>query len=187
MKRAILILATAIFVAACGGGDDEEGGVASLETDAPELTTTTPAPVSADEALLEFSQCMRDEGVPLPDIAVDADGAPILDPALLDVIDVQSQEFNDAFATCQPILAASQAFAVDIDPQLEAQIMDQLFAFSQCMRDAGFEDFPDPNQLSPGQPPYPLSVFADFSDPEFGDAIEVCQRDLAFPGLGGDG
>lgn len=187
MKRAILITAVALVVASCGGSEDANSGVASLETGAPELTTTTAAPVAADEALLEFSQCMRDEGIPLPDIAVDADGAPILDPALLDVIDVQSEEFNTAFESCQPILAASQAFDVDIDPQLQALVMDQLFEFSQCMRDNGFEDFPDPSEVSSGQPPYPLAVFADFSDPEFGEAIEECQRDLAFPGIGGDG
>jgi hypothetical protein len=130
---------------------------------------------------------MRDEGIPLPDIAVDADGAPILDPALLETIDVQSDEFNDAFEACQPILAASAAFDVDIDPQLQAQIMDQLFMFSQCMREAGFDDFPDPNELSPGTPPYPISVFTQFSDPDFEAAIEECQRNLAFPGFGGGG
>jgi len=186
MKRATIFLALALTVAACGGGEGADNGVASLQTNTPNLSTTTAAPVSGDEALLEFSQCMRDEGIPLPDIAVDAAGAPILDPALLDTIDVQSDGFNDAFETCQPILAASQAFNVDIDPQLEAQIMDQLFVFSQCMRDAGFADFPDPSDLGAGRPPYPISVFAQFSDAEFEAAIEDCQRGLAFPGLGGD-
>jgi len=187
MKRATLLVVLALVAAACGGSDEPDSGVASLQTDAPQLTTTTAAPTSGDEALLEFSQCMRDEGIPLPDIAVDADGAPILDPALLETIDVQSDEFNDAFEACQPILAASAAFDVDIDPQLQAQIMDQLFMFSQCMREAGFDDFPDPNELSPGTPPYPISVFTQFSDPDFEAAIEECQRNLAFPGFGGDG
>jgi hypothetical protein len=127
---------------------------------------------------------MRDEGIPLPDIAIDAAGAPVLDPGLLEIIDVQSVEFTDAFEMCQPILARSDAFAVDIDPALRAQIQDQLFVFSQCMRDNGFEDFPDPNNLDSGQP-YPLSVLAQFSDPAFEAAIEVCQRGLAFPGQGG--
>lgn len=187
MKRATLLLAIPLALAACGGGEGSGNGVASLETDAPELSTTTAAPVAADEALLEFSQCMRDEGIPLPDIPIDADGAPILDPALLDVIDVESDEFNAAFESCQPILAASQAFNVDIDPELQALIMDQLFGFSQCMRDAGFDDFPDPGELGAGRPPYPLSVFAQFDDPDFEAAIEECQRNLAFPGFGGDG
>ncbi len=187
MKRATVLVALALVVAACGGSEEADNGVASLQTDTPEQTTTTAPPVAGDEALLEFSQCMRDEGIPLPDIAVDAEGAPILDPALLDTIDVQSDEFNGAFEKCQPILAASQAFSVDIDPQLQAQIMDQLFVFSQCMRDAGFGDFPDPTDLGSGAPPYPISVFAQFSDPEFEAAIEDCQRNLAFPGFGGGG
>ena len=187
MKRAILVLAMALVTAACGGGGEADSGVASLRTETPDLTTTTEAPMSGDEALLEFSQCMRDEGIPLPDIAVDADGAPILDPALLETIDVQSDEFNDAFEACQPILAASAAFDVDIDPQLQAIIMDQLFEFSVCMREAGFEDFPDPTDISSGVPPFPISAFAEFSNPEFEAAIEECQRNLAFPGFGGAG
>ena len=186
MKRAGFLIALTLLAAACGGGDEADGGVATLDDNQADLTTTTAAPVAADEALLEFSQCMRDEGIPLPDIAIDADGAPILDPSLLDVIDVQSDEFNDAFEKCQPILAASQAFSVDIDPQLQALIMDQLFEFSQCMRDSGFDDFPDPRDISAGGPPYPISVFAQFSEPEFEAAIEECQRNLAFPGFGGD-
>ncbi|NND02876.1 MAG: hypothetical protein HKN91_08815 [Acidimicrobiia bacterium] len=187
MKRAAILLALLLIAAACGGGDEADNAVASLQTDAPGSTTTTAAPAAGDEALLEFSQCMRDEGIPLPDIAIDADGAPILDPALLDTIDVESDEFNSAFEACQPILAASAAFNVDIDPQLQAQIMDQLFVFSQCMRDSGFDDFPDPSDVGSGAPPYPISVFADFSDPDFEAALEECQRNLAFPGFGGDG
>ena len=187
MKRASFLIVLALVVAACGGADEPAGGVASLEDGTVDLSTTTATPTTADEALLEFSQCMRDEGIPLPDIAVDADGAPILDPALLDTIDVQSDEFNDAFETCQPILAASQAFNVDIDPELQALIMDQLFEFAQCMRDNGFDDFPDPNEISAGGPPFPISVFAQFNDPDFEASIEECQRNLAFPGFGGDG
>lgn len=174
-------VALALVLTACGGGD-EEPGVASLEDTAAPNATTSTTTLEADVALLEFSQCMRDEGIPLPDIAVDADGAPILDPALLETIDIQSDEFNDAFELCQPILALSQAFTVDIDPALQAQIEDQLFVFSQCMRDNGFEDFPDPASLDTGQP-YPISVFAQLTDPEFEAAIEICQRDLAFPGI----
>lgn len=183
MRRAnLIVLALAIAATACGGGDEAEGGVASLDGSESGVGSTTAAPIEADVALLEFSQCMRDEGIPLPDIAVDEDGAPILDPALLDTIDVQSDEFNDAFTTCQPILAASQ-FSVELDPELQATIMDQLFVFSQCMRDNGFEDFPDPADVSLG-PPYPISIFSQFSDPGFEESIEVCQRGLAFPGLG---
>lgn len=188
MKRASLtLIGVALLAAACGGADDPENeGIPSLENTVGIATTTTVAPLAADEALLVFSQCMRDEGIPLPDIAIDAEGAPILDPALLDTIDVESDQFTAAFDECQPILSQSQAFNIDIDPALIAQIEDQLFAFSQCMRDNGFEDFPDPANLESGQP-FPLSVLAQFEDPAFEAAVEICQRELAFPGFGGTG
>jgi hypothetical protein len=187
MKRAQwMIIVFALLAAACGGGDDAGGstGIPTLEDTSRNATTTTQATLEGDEALLVFSQCMRDEGIPLPDIGVDADGAPLLDPALLDVIDIESDEFTAAFEKCQPILSQSRAFNIDIDPALQAQIEDQLFDFSQCMRDNGFEDFPDPGSLESGQP-YPLTVLAQFEDPAFEAAVELCQRELAFPGFGG--
>lgn len=185
MRRVATIVAVLMLAAACGGGDDTDAaGVASLDDTAPGVSTTAAGQLEADLALLEFSQCMRDEGIALPDIGIDEDGAPILDPALLESIDVQSERFAEAFDTCQPILARSQAFDVEIDPELQAEIEDQLLKFSQCMRDNGFEDFPDPASLETGQP-YPVTLLAQFSDPEFEAAVEVCQRELAFPGSDG--
>jgi hypothetical protein len=186
MKRAAILLTTlSLLAAACGGNDEPAAGVPSLEgRDPGAASSTTEARLDADLALLEFSKCMRDQGIPLPDIALGADGAPILDPALLETIDVQSDEFTDAFEKCQPILSQSEAFSLDLDPQLQALIEDQFFAFSQCMRDNGFEDFPDPSSLDSG-PVYPLSILARISEPEFEAAIEICQRDLAFPGFDG--
>jgi hypothetical protein len=184
MKRAAAtLIALSLLAGACGGNDEPAGGVPSLEAEDPgSPVSTTEARLEADIALIEFSACMRDEGIPLPDIGVDADGAPILDPALLDTIDVQSDEFADAFEECQPILAQSEAFDIDLDPQLQALIEDQLFEFSQCMRDNGFEDFPDPASIGSG-PVYPLAILARMAEPDFEAAVEVCQRDLAFPGL----
>ena len=184
-KAALLAIALSFFAAACGGNDEPAAGVPSLEGQDPGVaSSTTEARLDADLALLEFSKCMRDGGIPLPDIALGADGAPILDPALLETIDVQSDEFTDAFEKCQPILARSEAFSLDLDPELRALIEDQFFVFSQCMRDNGFEDFPDPSSLDPG-PVYPLSILARIAEPEFEAAVEICQRDLAFPGLDG--
>ncbi|MCP3975175.1 MAG: hypothetical protein GY720_11865 [bacterium] len=180
MKRIAALLAIlALVTAACGGGDSADDGIATLDDGDGLVTTTTEARLGGEEALLLFSECMRDEGIPLPDIGVDSDGAPLLDPSLLDVIDIESAEFESAFDECQPILSQSQAFNIDLDPELQAQIADQLFVFSQCMRDNGFGDFPDPSLLETGQP-YPLSVLTQFSDPDFEAAVEICQRDLAF-------
>ena len=58
-------LAAFMLVGACSGVAADDGGLATLESgDSGETTTTTSAATEADteEAALEFSQCMRDNG-----------------------------------------------------------------------------------------------------------------------------
>ncbi|MDH3538964.1 MAG: hypothetical protein OEP52_03125 [Acidimicrobiia bacterium] len=185
MKQTFTILAgLMLLLAACGGDTEPADGIPTLDTSGAATATTAPSRLDPEVALLEFSQCMRDEGIDLPDIGVDAAGSPLLDPALLERIDIESAQFEDALGKCESILQQAGAFDVDLDPELLAQIDDQLVEFSQCMRDNGFADFPDPSGLDTGAP-YPLSVLAQFSDPEFEAAVEICQRGLAFPGQGG--
>jgi hypothetical protein len=172
------LVALVLVVSACGG--DESGNeVATLETTAtPDAPTTTTERLAADEALLEFSACMRENGIDLPDIAIGPDGAPLLDPSLVDDIDIQSDEFTAAFSACLPIIAASGAFQQTTDPEELAEQRDQLVSFSQCMRDEGIEGFPDPSLT--GLTPYPISAFADFGEEDFDAAVEVCQEGIAF-------
>ncbi len=177
-----LLVAFALVLGACGG-DGEGDQVATLEdTSAPDASTTTIARLAPDEALLAFSACMRENGIELPDIAIGPNGAPLLDPSLIDDIDVQSDEFTEAFTSCLPIIAASGAFQQTTDPEELAEQRDQLVSFSQCMRDEGIEDFPDPNLT--GLTPYPISAFSDIGEPDFDAAVEVCQEGIAFDAAG---
>ena len=174
----VLLAAMTLAAAACGGGDGGDE-VATLETTAtPDAPTTTTARLAPDEALLAFSACMRENGIDLPDIAVGPNGAPLLDPSLVDDIDIQSDEFTAAFSTCLPIVATSGAFQQTTDPEELAEQRDQLVSFSQCMRDEGIEDFPDPSLT--GLTPYPISAFADIGQDEFDAAVDVCQEGIAF-------
>src|SRR5262245_8261309 len=64
----VACLATA-FVASCGSSAASGDEVASLgSTDATTAThDTTPTSVDPEDAFVEYSQCMRDHGIDLPD------------------------------------------------------------------------------------------------------------------------
>jgi hypothetical protein len=146
-------------IAACGGGStgassgpDEE--VASLEegtsdgdpsgTDAAGEDAT----LAADEAALEFSQCLRDEGLDVPDIGVDANGNIELRDAF-ESIDRSDDTFRDAMESCRELLGDG-GFGGGRGAQRDStEFADALLAVSDCVRAEGFEDVDD---LTLGQP-----------------------------------
>ena len=178
MRPWIVVVALSLVVAACGGGSDDtsDDGVASLER------TTTQAPVatalgSADteEQLLAFAECMREQGVDLPDPTVDADGNPQLVPPddfELEDLDV----LQDAAEACEEFLEGVALGFEDLDL---SSLSDTLVEFAACMRDNGYDlpdpDFsliaPDTNEIPTGGP----FGDVDFTDQDFLDALEVCQ------------
>jgi len=179
----LFTLAVALVATACGGGDSsEEDGVLTLQDDQADSVTTTTR-LSADEAVLEVTRCMRDRGIDVPDIGVTADGQLDLRPEDLIGVDLESDEFQEAFTSCIAVFQLSGGFDVSLDPELEALFQDQLQEFSQCMRDNGVVDFPDP-QTGSGTP-YPLSAFLGFGDPTFEEAIETCRQTVSFEGFAG--
>jgi hypothetical protein len=74
-----------------------------------------------------------------------------------------------------------------LDPELLAEVTDQLNEYAVCMRDNGVETWPDPLPTFTGtEIPFPIAEMAEaFNDPEFSDALEACQDLVAFPGIGG--
>jgi hypothetical protein len=152
---AALLVAALLALAACTQG-------AGTGTD------TTPAPVDRQEAGRLYAQCMRDNGVPdFPD--PDANG-----------------EFSGAGHEQQddPKFRAAQEKCRALAPGGEHEKTDpasveQMREFSQCMRDNGVPDFPDPDADGRlrGQ------GHEDEGDPKFRAAMEICRQKL--PG-GGD-
>lgn len=135
----LLLLATA-----CGSdGASATASVASLE-DSSDPATATGAEVelSADEAALAFSACMRAEGLDFADIGVDANGEIDLRTAFQDTgIDPRSEEFRDGMDVCGDVLVAAgfgggggRAGLAD-DPETQ----DALVAYSDCIREQGFD------------------------------------------------
>lgn len=180
MKRtyaAALILV--LTLAACSGGDTQtDDSVATLETTASTVAgpTTTAAPIDMEAAALEAVACFREQGVDLPDPAVDADGnvqfSQDIDPSTLD---------EDALAAAQAACAEelSRVITGFIGTDLTG-FQDGLLEYAQCMRDNGF-DLPDPdfsNFASGGAAAGPFGDI-DPEDPDFVAANTVCEDILA--------
>ncbi len=193
MKRpSVLLLSTLLMLlAACSTGETDQttDTIATLEssTSTSGATTTTEAP-SLEEVALDFTACMRDKGIDIPDITFDADGQPVISAALADEFDLLDAEFQTALSACRGIFSeAGEGVELQLDPELLASVTDQLNEYAVCMRDNGVEMWPDPlPTFSGSEIPFPMAEMAEaFNDPEFGDALEACQDLVAFPGIGG--
>jgi hypothetical protein len=177
-------------VSGCGGDDAApsttgDPGVASLQDDQTDGSpTTTVGRLSFEEAALQFTACLRNEGLDVPDVQFGPNGQPLIDPSTIEGIDIGSPEFTGAFAACLPIIQNAGVLERELDPEQQAIVQDQLQEFSECMRTNGITDFPDPDPT--GLTSFPLSAFTDFQDEDFQAALEICQRITADIDLGGD-
>ena len=156
-----------VIFAACTIGGEESQGVVTIESTT--ATTVVDEETTFEEGVLEFAQCMREEGINFPDPTFDIDGNPQFDNLEIE----NEEEFESAFENCEDILRNALPEQFDLDPEVEAALVDASLEFSQCMRDQGI-DFPDPK---PGE----FGFFAfrdaniDFSSEAVQDAFEICQ------------
>ena len=156
-----------VIFAACTIGGEESQGVVTIESTT--ATTVVDEETTFEEGVLEFAQCMREEGINFPDPTFDIDGNPQFDNLEIE----NEEEFERAFENCEDILRKALPEQFDLDPEVEAALVDASLEFSQCMREQGI-DFPDPK---PGE----FGFFAfrdadiDFSSESVQDAFEICQ------------
>lgn len=161
----VLLIAT---LAACGGGGGGDG-IATLGADKDDdgTTDTTLSEEEAEEAMLDWTACMRENGVDVPDFTSDGNGnVRIGGPdgsagASVDEDDEGTEEpatdpptkedFNAAQEECGD---PPQQGGDLTDEELE-EMQDDALAFAECMREEGLEDFPDPDfsKMGPGAGP----------------------------------
>ena len=152
---------------ACTIGGEESQGVVTIESTTE--TTIVDEEITFEEGVLNFAQCMREEGINFPDPTFDIDGNPQFDNLEIE----NEEEFESAFENCEDILRNALPEQFDLDPEVEAALVDASLEFSQCMRDQGI-DFPDPK---PGE----FGFFAfrdadiDFTSEAVQNAFEICQ------------
>ena len=178
MRQMIILAVLTLVLAACGTSAD--GEVATLED------TATTAPQSsadqldddAEEALLVFAQCMRDNGVPeFPDPELDQNGnLQLFGGGGPGQLGSDRSTIEAAFDECGDLIEGliSQIFR-DID---QSEFQDSFLEFAVCMRDQGI-DMPDPDfsgGFGPGEGGG-RGLFGDIDpqDPAFQEAAEECQ------------
>lgn len=161
----------ALALAACGGSSDDPPQVAELgeETVATVAEGTDAENREAADILLDFTQCLRDEGFNVPDPNFQQSAAETQRAYEERGIDISSPEFDAAVETCEPRLAGIlQAFSLD---DLRA-FRDASVDYAVCMRENGI-DLPDPD-FTQGV----TSIFGDDVDvtqPGFDEADDACR------------
>lgn len=178
LRRALIWLAAfGLVAAACGrGGDDAADGVATLSDQTSTSVTVDGGSTNSDElALLAFTQCMREQGIDLPDPTVDANGNVGFSPrSLAELRDVDPDSAREAFTNCADLLeGVTLGFEILQDPEFQ----DGLLAFSACMRENGF-DLPDPDFSNIASRGGLYGGRIDQTDPDFETAFEACQDRL---------
>ncbi|HUO45521.1 MAG TPA: hypothetical protein VM470_01675 [Acidimicrobiia bacterium] len=174
-RRLVLVL---LGIVACTG----PGSVTTIPTTAvPPTTNTTLTP---QLAIADFSTCMEERGVVVPDLPIGENGRPDLG-GLAIANDVSTSGFRAALNDCSPILAAAGLLDLTGQPELAAAVYRQLQRFAECMRGAGVEGFPDPSpDFAGGEPPFPLETLPR-TDPELAGAVELCSTELGIAPITG--
>ncbi|NNK92467.1 MAG: hypothetical protein HKO87_08535 [Acidimicrobiia bacterium] len=185
--RFMIVVTVLLSMALIGcTGTDATEPVASLQT-----TETSQAPaeeqtseVQAEEAMLDFSQCLREHGVEVGDPTMNADGSLELPPVEFEgAADADPEamiaEMDAAFAECEEHLAGVTFGAPD--PGAGVAFEDALVEYAGCMREQGI-DMPDPDFSGDGGF---ITVGPDSpgAEDEFEAAHSECQPILAGAGL----
>ena len=194
-KFLLIFIAFVLVLAACSSDDGSQ--VASIE-DAAGSGDGTGEEIDTDaadqEAILEFSQCIRDNGVEdFEDPVIGADGSIEFSfGGRSDDPEGDRDAMSEAFEACQEHLDGLAFGPGSIDL---TEIEDTMLEFAICMRENGV-DMPDPDFSIFGQGGGGLGeseggIFGgaiDADDPEIEAALEVCQEvfsgSLRFGGTG---
>ncbi|GIH09856.1 hypothetical protein Rhe02_79230 [Rhizocola hellebori] len=171
-------LACGLALSGCGKKPDD--GIASAGQNQAQATGS---PVSEDpqERARQFAQCMRDQGIEMPDPEFTDDGGmsiqigpgeggPVTDAQGIDPKQDMSK-FEEAHKACQQFMPSGGEMGKP-DPEMEAKMRE----FAKCMRENGVENFPDPSTegggIIIGGPNSENGI--DPSDPTFKAAQEKC-------------
>lgn len=159
-------------VAAAQGPSPTEPHAITTTTLPPSTTTT----LGFDEALVTYRDCLGDEGVTIGEIALDGLGRPRLATAMSG-LDFTDRIVLVALERCGPILSPG-ALDLDGDPRLAAEVLSNLRALADCIRDLGLVDFPDPTPGFHGiGPPFPEGQIP-WQDPRLSNAVTVCTHEV---------
>ncbi|MEV4617896.1 hypothetical protein AB0J74_04140 [Asanoa sp. NPDC049573] len=168
LAYAVIPVALLFAVAGCGGSGDGDGnGVASLGgTPTASASSGAAGPADQGERALKFAQCMREQGIDMPDPEID--GGRI------------SQRINAGPGDdVQAAQEKCKEFAPSGGPggKPDPQMLERMLAHAKCMRDNGVEAFPDPDPDNGG-----IRINEQIAnDPDFKAAQEKCDALMERP------
>lgn len=188
MKTSLVVLAAtfSLLATACSGDDAADAGVASLSAaDADVISLEAVSEVDREAALLEFTACIRDEGVEVNDPTVDADGNVRLNKMSEGLDDDAREALGAAREVCAYALdGVTLGFSGEDSTERE----DRFLAYAVCMRENGY-DMSDPDfaNLGTSGGGGQRAIFGDLDreDPDFQAAQAVCSVNLSGGGQGG--
>jgi len=163
--KAGLLAGLLLTMALVGCNDDKGGGgVAS----AGGTLTASAAAGGGKDAGLKYSQCMRENGVAnFPDPNVDDAGT-----VTYDIPDsIPDSTLNEAEAKCRDLRPFGPGPGGP-DPQR----IEKVRKHSQCMRDHGLPNFPDPQDDGSRRIDFKALGLSGEDDPKFKAALEACQN-----------
>ena len=175
-----LVGSAAAQVATLGDPNEEEDTTAVVAED-----------LDGEEAMLDWAQCMRDNGIDMDDPQFGVSGGRFgFGPGGTGgemAFDPQSSEFQAAMEACGNVL---EALRPESDAAAEAERAEQQLILAECMRQLGW-DFPDP--ASGGgfgaQLRFIQDAGIDQQDPAFQQDVTTCQSEsgLGFGPPGSEG
>ncbi|MBD2894804.1 hypothetical protein amrb99_37320 [Actinomadura sp. RB99] len=136
MRIRVIVVAGAVLAGAvaCGGGGDGGDGVASAGGAAVKASASPSRSLSPEDAQLKFAQCMRQNGVDVPD-----PGSGHAETMRIGK-GADREKLQAAMKKCQSWLQAGGKLPDLKDPK----VRDQYVKFAQCMREHGV-DMKDPD------------------------------------------
>ena len=143
-----VVLPLAFGLVACGG-DQKDQTVASGGSAKPSSAANSNAPINPRDAQVKFTQCMRENGVNVPDPVPGQ-------PARIPSAGGDQAKLEAATKKCQPILQSGGGLINPSDPKVQ----DQLVKFAQCMRNNGV-NMPDPKSADGGKMQIPSGASQD--------------------------
>lgn len=135
-RLAVLVLVAAIgsILVACGSASEDVPSLSVTPTAAVEVE-----PLTDEEMLMAFTQCMRDEGIELVDASVDAEGN-VQRPTIAEGAQASREDFEEAMEVCSKHL---EGLTRSRERQDVSEQVDKLVELATCLREKGY-DVEDP-------------------------------------------
>lgn len=129
-------------------------------------------PLTDEERMMAFTACMRDEGIELMDVSVDADGN-VQRPVPAEGAQYSRETLGEAMDVCGKHL---EGLTMGRERQDATEALDERVALATCLREKGY-DVDDPTAETLNQWGKDFRVEFDWDDPEAVDDYEACVGD----------